>query len=125
MNKAQLVERITDLESRIANLTDVIAEQETMADDFECVLHTLESRLGKAPKAKGDSRRRQVLNYLLDNGHCKIGDIAKALSTTPTNVSSYLAYLRKAKCPIATDSRGYKFLEDDERALEMLNDPKI
>jgi len=89
------------------------------------MLLALESRLGKAPKAKGDSRRRQVLNYLLDNGHCKIGDIAKALSTTPTNVSSYLAYLRKAKCPIATDSRGYKFLEDDERALEMLNDPKI
>ena len=125
MTKEEMTQKISDLETRNENLADVIKEQEVMLDDFECVLFTLESRLGKAPKVKGASRRRQVLEYLTENGHCRISDIAKALETTPTNVSSYLSYLRKAGCSIATDSRGYKFLEDDVRALELLSDPKL
>ena len=56
-------------------------------------------------------RKAQVLEYLQKNGHCRVSSIAAALGISDRNVSSQMTYLRADGHSIATDSRGYKFLE--------------
>jgi hypothetical protein len=129
MTKAQLVAHITGLETKIIELEDMNLTQDCMLDDMTCSLESLESRLGKAPAVKGASVGRNVLSYMMEHGHCKISDIAKSLGCTPTNVSSYLSYLRRGKysviVAIATDSRGFKFIEDMDDAATLMADVKF
>jgi len=56
-------------------------------------------------------RKSEVLDYLQKNGHVRVSKIALALGISERNVSSQMTYLRKDGHCIATDSRGYKFLE--------------
>ena len=56
-------------------------------------------------------RKSEVLEYLQKNGHVRVSKIAVALGISERNVSSQMTYLRKDGHCIATDSRGYKFLE--------------
>lgn len=56
-------------------------------------------------------RKQEVLDLLLTGKHYKIPDLAKILGISDRNVSSQLSYLRADGKAIATDARGYKFLE--------------
>lgn len=56
-------------------------------------------------------RKSEVLDYLQKHGHVRVSSIAAALGISERNVSSQMTYLRKEGHSIATDSRGYKFLE--------------
>ena len=57
-------------------------------------------------------RKQEVLAILQTGKHVTIGQIAKQLGISDRNVSSQLSYLRADNYKIATDSRGYKFLEE-------------
>jgi len=57
-------------------------------------------------------RKQEVLELLKTGKHYKIPDLAKALGITDRNVSSQLSYLRADGHAIATDARGFKFLEN-------------
>jgi biotin operon repressor len=56
-------------------------------------------------------RKQEVLDLLMTGKHYKIPDLAKILGISDRNVSSQLSYLRADGKAIATDARGYKFLE--------------
>lgn len=56
-------------------------------------------------------RKTEVLEYLQKHGHVRVSKMAEALGISDRNVSSQMTYLRKEGYCIATDSRGYKFLE--------------
>jgi len=57
-------------------------------------------------------RKQEVLDILKRGKHVMVKTIAAELGITDRNVSSQLSYLRADGYKIATDSRGYKFLED-------------
>ena len=58
-------------------------------------------------------RKYEVLALLKKNGKMTVSQLAKAIGIDNRNISSQLTYLRKQDgINIATDSRGYKFIED-------------
>jgi len=69
-----------------------------------------------AKKGQGSGRKEEVLAYLKEHGHVRVSDIAKGVGISDRNVSSQLTYLRKAGYAIATDSRGFKFIESEPEA---------
>lgn len=69
-----------------------------------------EALTSKVMEAK-PGRKSEVLEYLQKHGHVRVRDIAITLGISERNVSSQMTYLRKDGHCIATDSRGYKFLE--------------
>ena len=73
--------------------------------ELEAKVNELESRIG--------GRKKQVYDYLMKHGPCRVSDIAAKLKISDRNVSSQMAYLRKEGVAIATNSRGYKFIEAD------------
>lgn len=56
-------------------------------------------------------RKQEVLDLLKTGKHYKIPELAKILGISDRNVSSQLSYLRADNYAIATDARGFKFLE--------------
>ena len=85
------------------------AELESVVEDLECTLLSLEARLAAKPKALG--RKSEVLAILHSAGHISVAAIATRLGISARNVSSQLTYLRRDGHGIATDSLGRKFLE--------------
>jgi len=75
------------------------------------MLDLLEQIEAKPTVVNKIGRKQEVLDILLTGKHVTVGQIAKSLGINERNVSSQLSYLRKDNYRIATDSRGYKFLE--------------
>lgn len=88
-----------------------------LACEYEEVIDLLIQRLAAAqPRTvviQKPSRKEEVLGLLIGGKHLRIADIAKLLGVSDRNVSSLLSYLRADGYRIATDSRGYKFIEQD------------
>ena len=108
-------------------VVEVNKEEETIkaeAPSYEELLEQnkkLQAQLEEVKSASG-GRKKQVLDYMRQNGHVKVSDMAAFLKITDRNVSSQMTYLRKDGVNIATDSRGYKFIENLDE-LESL--PKL
>lgn len=94
--------------------TETMKQETPSYEDLLVRVAELEAQLEEANQKKTIGRKEQVLALLQEKGHVSIPDIAKSLQITDRNVSSQLSYLRKDGWRIATDSRGYKFLETDE-----------
>ena len=92
-----------ELEQKLAELEQTLAEKE--------------AELEKKNSSSG-GRKAEVLAFLKEHGHVKVSDIAKAVGISDRNVSSQLTYLRKDGYAIATDSRGFKFLENTPEEAE-------
>ena len=95
----------------IAALEEYIAElEETLVYVREREPRVVEVTTNKS------GRMQQVLDVLNKYGHVSVPKIASEVGIDPRNVSSQLSYLRAGKLngvkyAIATDSRGYKFIE--------------
>lgn len=77
------------------------------------VLEAEKEALTKKVSEVKPGRKNEVLEYLMKHGHVRVSKMAADLGITDRNVSSQMTYLRKDGHRIATDSRGYKFLEID------------
>jgi len=91
-----------ELEQKLAELEQTLAEKEAELEK----------------KNSSGGRKAEVLAFLKEHGHVKVSDIAKAVGISDRNVSSQLTYLRKDGYAIATDSRGFKFLENTPEEAE-------
>lgn len=104
------------------NVEEIVQPEETIVmgpalptvEELMARVATLEAEkdalTSKVLEAK-PGRKSEVLDYLQKNGHVRVSKIALALGISERNVSSQMTYLRKDGHCIATDSRGYKFLE--------------
>ena len=89
------------LESQIVELNSTIEDQQQKILELQIKLEASTNKEG---------RKSQVLDYLRNNGHVTIKDIANGLSISTKNVSSQLTYLRTDGYEIFTDNNGKKFL---------------
>jgi biotin operon repressor len=92
-----------ELENRINVLEVLVAD---MLETIDCLDH--EPEVMVVEKA---GRKDEVLAILKRGAHVSVPQIAKEVGISDRNVSSQMSYLRKDGYKIATDSRGYKFLE--------------
>jgi len=114
-NKTAKTEETTE---DIVMATDEPSYEELKARNAELEATLVQKEEELAKKSGQAGRKEEVLAYLQEHGHVKVADIAKAIGISDRNVSSQLTYLRKAGYAIATDSRGFKFLESQPEPEE-------
>lgn len=85
-----------------------------LCEELFCCLDLLESRIVFSGKVKKIGRKDEVLEVLIGKGKVSVSEISKIVGISCRNVSSQLSYLRKDGYNIATNSKGFKFIEDDE-----------
>jgi len=95
-----------------SELVEIIAEMTDMINELEeTLVYVSEREQPAAKQVKPAGRKEQVLEILKRGKPVRVPDIAKEVGISDRNVSSQLTYLRKDGHQIATDSRGFKFLQ--------------
>ena len=100
MSKKRVVE---ELESRVIRLESLI---EDMLTTIDCLDVEHEPTMIVKP-----GRKEEVLKCFEGGKHLSVPQIGKMVGINERNVSSQLTYLRRDGHNIATDSKGFKFIE--------------
>lgn len=91
----------------------VVSDEDYIAELEETIVYLRDKSKQSSRKGKV-LRKYEVLELLKKNGKMTVSEIAAQVGIDNRNVSSQLTYLRKQDgINIATDSRGYKFIESD------------
>ena len=105
-------EEVQNVQEETVILEEPVPAEPTL-EELKARIAALEAEKAEL-QAKSENkagRKSEVLKYLQTHGHVRVRDIAISLGISERNVSSQMTYLRKDGHSIATDSRGYKFLE--------------
>jgi len=92
-----------ELEARIIVLETLVAD---MLETIDCLDVATEVIVVEKP-----GRKEEVLAILKEGAHISVPMLAKRVGISERNISSQMSYLRKDGYAIATDSKGWKFLE--------------
>ena len=123
MKTAELKKTVEELEAYVEELEETLVYvREVPGPVVKAYIKDLEDEVmylkegGATLVGNKSGRMQQVLDVLNKYGHVSVPRIASEVGIDPRNVSSQLSYLRAGKLngvkyAIATDSRGYKFIE--------------
>lgn len=121
LNKSEMVALICEHEEHIDWLYEGVRElRETL--DFAIEMGKgLQERVNELENSpvvvEKAGRKDEVLAILKEGKHVSVPTLAKRIGISDRNISSQMSYLRKDGWLIATDSMGFKFLENPNRVV--------